>query len=70
MMRWSPLLQDVFGESCGGDGALELVKECTLYCAVVRGTLEGQSCTVCSSVSSLGAKAAYGMDIADADRLS
>ena len=58
------------GESCGGNGAQELVKECTLYCAVVGGTLEGLSCTVCSGVLSLGAKAAYRMDIADADHLS
>lgn len=56
----------MFGESCGGHGAQELVKEC----AVVGGTLEGLSCTVCSSALSLGAKAAYRMDIVDADHLS
>jgi len=44
----------VFGESDDGNGAQELVKECTSYGTVVDGTVEGLSCTVWSSVLSRG----------------
>lgn len=55
----------MFGESGGGNGTEELVRESPLYCA-----LEGLSRTVCSGILSLWAKAPYRMDMSDVDHLS